>query len=132
MEEAKQDERGQKEKQDPDGWPDVSGKGHEVGVEDDRSDESGDAQQSTLSVVLALACELAEGHDRDFIVNLWQGSVGFDPSDAKIAGLLARLDLQAKVLALLDEYKARAIASLEDIDNALLFWQRRKWEFNRI
>ncbi|HHH75928.1 MAG TPA: polyprenyl synthetase, partial [Phycisphaerae bacterium] len=85
----------------------------------DRGD-SNDATSSRLSVILALACELAEGSDAVLIENLWQSSDGFDPGDEKVAAILKKLDLPARALTLLGRYKAEAIESLEMIGNAAL------------
>ena len=89
---------------------------------DDLAGGSGDIQGRRPSIVLACACAIAEGEDRQTIARAWHGGDGDGgPVDVEaVRDIIRTLDVEASVRTMLDAYKDRAIRCLCSLDSGPL------------
>jgi geranylgeranyl diphosphate synthase, type II len=94
-------------------------------VSDDLNDlieisRTGIALCSRPSILLAIAYELAVGHNKDMLMSAWTGSVTTQADLEKILLIFNELQIEKRAMQLNESYKSKAIGSLISMKNVNL------------
>ena len=94
-------------------------------IRDDLKDWHGDGEPDDglamrPSILLAIACERAQGADRELIESVWRRSIRPEDAAEPLKRLVAELGVEDEGRRLLAAYKDEAVRSLEPLDGARL------------
>jgi len=94
-------------------------------IQDDLDDfnneiDPSDMQAMRPSLLMAIACEKAQGQNKVLLENVWQGTASFTAHFAEIEKLIQKLGVASRGQELLAAYKDEAVRALHDLKNANL------------